>query len=103
MSWVKRALEGLAEGEQVTIRPHGHSMRPKVYSGARVTLEPVALEELEVDDIVFCKVRGNYYLHLVKAVQSDHSRVQIGNNRGKVNGWTSSVYGRAVEIDNAGC
>lgn len=101
MSWVARAREGLAAGEEVKVRPHGHSMRPKVESGATVTLRPVDVAEVSVGDIVFCKVAGNYYLHLVSAVQSGGCRVQISNNRGKVNGWTSSVYGLAVEVDNS--
>jgi len=79
--------------------PHGNSMRPKVQSGAQVTLEPVVeATELAVGDIVLVKVRGTVYLHLVKALQGP--RVQIGNNRGHVNGWThrTKVYGRAVRI-----
>ena len=58
MSWVKRAREGLAAGEEVTVRPHGHSMRPKVLSGATVTLSPAGVADVGVGDIVFCKVAG---------------------------------------------
>ena len=77
-------------------------MRPKVMSGARVVVEPVALTDLAVGDIVLCRVKGNVYLHLVKAIRGSgaNTSVQIGNNRGKINGWTRTVYGRAVEIDN---
>ncbi|MHC4892472.1 MAG: hypothetical protein ACYTFV_03725 [Planctomycetota bacterium] len=73
-------------------------MSPRVESGALVTCEPVLLEQLEVDDIVLCRVRGRVYLHLVTAVGSD-GRVQIGNNKGRINGWTRTVYGRAVAVD----
>lgn len=73
-------------------------MRPLVESGARVTLEPVTIQELEVGDVVLCRVAGNVFLHLVKAKAG--GRVQIGNNRGKINGWTSAVYGRATLIEN---
>lgn len=77
-------------------------MRPWVESGATVTLEPVALGELEVGDVVLCRVAGNVYLHLVTALPGagDDRRVQIGNNRGRINGWTKAVYGRAVTIEN---
>jgi hypothetical protein len=47
---------------------------------------------------VLCKINGNQYLHLVKAVQGD--RVLSGNNRGGVNGWTSQVYGKLVKVDS---
>jgi hypothetical protein len=36
------------------------------------------------DDIVLCRVSGNQYLHLVKAIQGE--RFQIGNKRGGING-----------------
>lgn len=77
-------------------------MRPKVESGATVTLEPVTAAEVEVGDVVLCRVAGNVYLHLVTAVQGtdDDRRVQIGNMRGRINGWTRAIYGRATEIRN---
>ena len=98
MSWADRAIAELREGRSAVVRPHGHSMRPKVLSGAEVALEPVALAELAVGDVVLCRVAGNVYLHLVTALGED--RVQIGNNRGKINGWTRAVYGRATAIRN---
>ena len=53
---------------------------------------------LKKGDIVFCKVKSHFYLHLVSAVQGD--RVQISNNKGHVNGWITrnGVYGRCIEI-----
>ncbi|MBX2800863.1 MAG: hypothetical protein KTR31_24495 [Myxococcales bacterium] len=98
MGWANRAIALLREGQPAVIRPHGGSMRPRVMSGARVTLEPVAVDDLQVDNIVLCRVGGNVYLHLVTALQG--GRVQIGNNQGRINGWTKAVYGRAVTIEN---
>lgn len=98
MGWANRAIEALSKGEEAIIKPHGGSMRPKVESGARVTLEPVTVEDLAVGDIVLCRVKGNVFLHLVKALGK--GRVQIGNNRGKINGWTRTVYGRATRVEN---
>jgi len=97
--WASRAIEDLAEGVQATVIPHGGSMRGKVESGARVLLEPCDAEQTEVRDIVLCRVKGNIYLHLVKAKQPD-GRVLIGNNRGGTNGWTKAVYGRAIRVEN---
>jgi hypothetical protein len=43
--------------------------------------------------------RPREYLHLVKAIQG--SRFQIGNNRGRINGWVTagSIFGRCVKIE----
>jgi hypothetical protein len=52
-----------------------------------------------VGDIVLCKVNGAEYLHLVKAIQGP--RFQIGNNRGRINGWITgaAIYGRFTRIE----
>ena len=64
------------------------------------TVAPVQTEDLQVGDIVLCKVGGSQYLHLVKAVQG--RRFQIGNNRGGINGWIGAhgVYGRCVRVES---
>ena len=59
-------------------------MKGKINSGDLCPIEPINEEtELAVGDIVLCKVRGNEYLHLIKAIQG--ARYQIGNNRGHIN------------------
>jgi SOS-response transcriptional repressor LexA len=76
-------------------------MTGKINDGDLVTVEPVTeATELRVGDIVLCKVSGNEYLHLIKAVGAD-GRFQIGNNKGGINGWTSrsSVYGRLISVE----
>lgn len=102
MGWANRAIDTLSSGQNAVIKPHGGSMRPLVESGATVTLEPVTLTDLATGDIVLCRVKGNVFLHIVKAIRggADSRAVQIGNNRGKINGWTRTVYGRAVVIEN---
>ena len=76
-------------------------MKPKVNDGDLVTLEPADPDSLVVGDIVLVRVKGTDYLHLVKAI--DGSRFQIGNNRGRINGWVgrSAIYGRAIEIESS--
>ncbi len=100
MSWAKFAKEALRRGETVTVRPRGQSMRGKVESGARVTLEPCDPTALSVGDIVLVRVSGSDYLHLIKA--KDGQRLQIGNNRGGINGWVgpNAVFGIATRIEN---
>ena len=74
-------------------------MTGKIESGQLCTVAPVDVATLEVGDIVLCKVNGKQYLHLVKAIQG--KRFQIGNNRGRVNGWVSanSIFGKCTKIE----
>jgi hypothetical protein len=99
MSWATPYIARLQQGETVQFRPRGNSMRGKIESGQLCTVEPVDPATLQAGDIVLCKVNGRQYLHLVKAVQGD--RFQIGNNRGKINGWVSrnSIYGKCVRVE----
>ena len=75
-------------------------MRPKVQSGDRVTLVPIEDDAtLKTGDIVLVRIHGTDYLHLIKAI--DGKRLQIGNNRGGINGWVgrSAVYGLATSVE----
>jgi len=75
-------------------------MSGKVESGQMVTVEPVGDMTIKVGAIVLCKVNGVQYLHLVKAISGD--RFQIGNNRGRINGWTSrrNIFGLVTKVEN---
>ncbi len=90
-------IEALQAGETVQYRPTGNSMVPIIKSHQLVTLGPVKLEEIEVGDVVLCKVYGRIFLHKVTAVRAQ--RFQISNNQGHVNGWTSGVFGRLVKVE----
>ena len=98
MGWATEHIAKLQAGETVQFRPRGHSMKGKVVSGQLCTVVP-APDELKVGDVVLCKVNGKQYLHLIKAVQGE--RYQIGNNRGRINGWVSrhSIYGKCVRVE----
>jgi phage repressor protein C with HTH and peptisase S24 domain len=99
MGWATVYIAKLQQGETVRFRPKGNSMTGLVNSGDLVTVEPRKDRHPEKGDIVLCKVMGNQYLHLVKAV--DGNRVQIGNNRGGINGWTSlaQIYGYCTTVE----
>jgi hypothetical protein len=101
MGWATIYIERLRCGETVQFRPRGQSMAGKIESGQLCTVEPVVDHaSLRVGDIVLCKVRGNEYLHLVKAIRG--AQFQIGNNRGYINGWVgaATVYGRCIRIED---
>ena len=99
MGWAAQYIEKLKAGETVAFRPRGNSMSGKIESGQLCTVVPAAPETIAVGDIVLCKVRGHEYLHLVKAIQG--KRFQIGNNRGRINGWVSAnaIYGRLTKVE----
>jgi hypothetical protein len=100
MGWATAYIAQLKDGKTVSFRPRGASMKGKIESGQLCTVEPIAdVSLLKVGDIVLCKVNGKEYLHLVKAIQGQ--RFQIGNNRGRINGWVAagSIFGKCVRIE----
>ncbi len=100
MGWATNHIARLQQGETLSFRPRGHSMSGKIESGQLCTVAPLGAVALAVGDIVLCRVRGAEYLHLIKAI--DGKRYQIGNNRGRVNGWIgkTSIFGRLVSIED---
>lgn len=99
MGWADSHVAALVAGKTVSFRPTGTSMAGKIASGQLCTLAPIAATtELVIGDVVLCRVRGQIYLHLIKAIQED--RYQIGSNRGHVNGWTTrtKIFGRLIAI-----
>lgn len=89
--------EKLLVGETIISKEPGNSMIPLIKSRQPVELTPITWEEVNEGDIVFCKVAGNYYTHLVKAVNKDKGCL-IGNNRGGINGWTKKIFGKVTKI-----
>jgi len=100
MGWATQHIARLQQGETVSFRPRGHSMSGKIESGQLCTVAPLGSSALAVGDIVLCRARGAEYLHLVKAIQG--KRYQIGNNRGRINGWIgqTSIFGRLVSVED---
>ncbi len=76
----------------------GDSMLPIISSGQPVKLEPILDRELKVNDIVFCKVKGNYYTHKITKIRG--KQYQISNNKSHVNGWITrnGIFGIVIEI-----
>ena len=100
MGWAAGHIEKLRAGETVAFRPRGDSMAGKIESGQLCTVMPVDAATIRVGDIVLCKVNGREYRHLVKVIQGP--RFQIGNNRGRVNGWVTAngIFGKCVRVEN---
>jgi hypothetical protein len=90
-------IEALLRGETIISKEPGNSMLPLIQSMQPVRLEPATWETVEVGDIVYCRVHGRNYTHLVTA-KDEKKGVQISNNRGNINGWTKTIYGKVIEI-----
>lgn len=94
MNW---KVEKLAKGESFITSEKGNSMIPLIKSGQDHRLMPTTWQDCEPGDIVYCKVAGSYYTHLVKSVDV-HRGCLIANNKGRVNGWTRQVFGKVTEV-----
>jgi len=99
MGWATNYIKKLQSGDTIQFNPRGNSMKGKIDSGSQVTVEPINDRKLKKGDIVLCKVKGREYLHLVKATRG--KQYQIGNNRGRINGWIGSdaIFGICVKVE----
>jgi hypothetical protein len=100
MGWADAYVTALVAGKVVSFRPTGNSMTGKISSGQLCTVSLTLETDLGVGDVVLCRVHGSTYLHLIKAIQGD--RYQIGNNHGRVNGWTgrAKIFGRLIAVES---
>ena len=80
------AAASIKLGRRVKLKAYGDSMTPLVKHGEIVTVRPLTVPP-QRGDIVLARVNGSWYLHLVSAKRD--GQVQISNNHGHVNGWTS--------------
>ena len=94
MNW---KIQKLQDGETIISKEPGNSMLPLLQSKQPVRIAPICWKDCVVGDIVYCKVRGNVFTHLVKG-KSNTRGLLIGNNHGRINGWTKNVYGKVIEI-----
>jgi hypothetical protein len=94
---MNQKIEKLLAGETIISREPGDSMLPLIRSRQPVTLEPTTWDKCKKGDMVYCRVNGKIYTHLVKAKNVKRG-VLIGNNHGKNNGWTKTVYGLVTEV-----
>ena len=72
----------------------------RIESGQLVKIVPANIRDLTVGDVVFVRWKGNYLLHHV--IEMEPSRLLIGNNLGKVNGWApaEAVLGKVAYVED---
>ncbi len=88
---LRKALSTTGKGE---MKCFGNSMMPILKSGTTCVFQKQ--EKYQVDDIVFCRVKGRYIdAHKVIAV-SEQRGYLIANNKGHQNGWTKQIFGKVI-------
>lgn len=75
----------------------GNSMTPILYSGGLVTFKKE--KEYDTGDMVFCRVKGRYIDCHIITHKNDDRGYMIANNHGFQNGWTKTVYGKAIHVE----
>jgi hypothetical protein len=90
-------VERLQNGETFTTHEGGNSMVPLIHSHQKHVLAPATWDQCKKGDIVYCKVNGRFYTHLVKATCAKRGCL-ITNNHGRTNGWTKKVFGKVIEV-----
>ena len=96
--WVA-IVERLVRGGVGEMRPRGNSMVPITRGRQLMRSELVGGGPVAVAMVVLAEVHNRCCPHKVVGARGD--RVQIGTNRGFVNGWTTRdrVYGVATRVD----
>lgn len=96
MTKYERLLNDLKEKGEGKMKVFGQSMRPLIKSGSVLRFK--SFDEYEIDDIVFCKVKGRI-IDAHKVIKKDNNKgYLIANNHGYENGWTHTIYAKVVEI-----
>lgn len=92
-----RVKQELEENGTSKMKVFGQSMLPIIKSGALLTFEKSSC--YEVGDIVFCRVKGRIIdAHKITKINKQKGYM-ISNNHGWDNGWTKTIYGKVVQIE----
>lgn len=93
----ERAMANLAAGQDHTMRVFGNSMTPIIKSKSKLTFR--ATNDYQIGDVVFCKVKGRHIdAHKITKIDAQ-GRFMISNNKGHENGWTTTIYGRVIAVN----
>ena len=89
MNKYERLIKDLREKGEGSIKMFGNSMTPLIKSGTVLTFK--VAKKYNEGDVVFCYIKGRFYAH--KIIKKGDRGYLIGNNKGRINGWTRTVYG----------
>jgi SOS-response transcriptional repressor LexA len=91
---LQQELETHGQGK---MKCYGQSMLPILKSGSLLTFQRQDI--YTIGDIVFCKVKGRF-IDAHKIIKQHPQRgYLIANNHGHENGWTKTIFGRAIRAE----
>ena len=93
MSKYLKLIEELKEFGSGKMKVFGNSMLPIIKSSTLLTFKKQ--DEYQIDDIVFCRVKGRT-IDAHKITKKSDAGYMIANNKGYENGWTKQVYAKAI-------
>ena len=93
----ERALAQLDAGKDAKMRVFGNSMTPLIRTKSVVVYRRTG--DYEVGDVVLVKIKGDYLTHKITKID-EKGRFMIANNKGRENGWVSTIYGRVVVVND---
>jgi len=100
MNKYERLINELDENGIGKMKCFGNSMIPILNSGGLMTFEKNI--DYNIGDMVFCKVKGRFIdCHLITKI-NDSRGYMIANNKGWENGWTKTIYGKAIKEEFKG-
>lgn len=93
---LKEQLDAIGTGRMTCF---GSSMTPIIKSGSTLTF--VKQDTYSIGDVVFCKVKGKYIdAHKITKIDAE-GRYMIANNHGWENGWTKTIFGKAITAEHS--
>jgi len=95
MNKYERVIKDLDEKGIGKMKCFGNSMTPILHNGGIMTFKKQ--EKYDIGDMVFCKYKSRFIDCHKITQKSDERGYLIANNKGWENGWTRTIYGRAIK------
>lgn len=89
--------EKLSNNKRVRYTVLDPCMQPSIRVGSDVILKACRFQDLVEGDIVFCKIKKQYFILFVLNLDPVQKRARVGDAFGKVWGWTPEIFGRVVK------
>lgn len=97
MNKYERLKQELEEKGTGSMKCFGQSMLPLIKSGSKITF--IKQPKYKVGDIVFCRVKGDWIdAHIITKTHPKRG-FMISNYDGWENGWTNTIFGKAVQLN----
>jgi hypothetical protein len=98
MGWIRKALHALTQGRDITVRPAGFHIYPRISSQDELTLSPAEPQAVQRRDIVFLSWKGTHALRLV--IEAGELDLRVGYSLNDEGVWVQrdAVIGTVTHI-----